>query len=64
MLGQYVYNWKIGFWTIFYENGQVHSISKFIEGNDEAVVEWEYDSYGKLVYFNNEEDNIRNLIKK
>lgn len=60
--GQYVNNWKNGFWTIYYPNGQVQTIFKFIDGINDPVKTWEFDETGKLVDFTDEEDELLKLI--
>jgi hypothetical protein len=62
--GQYFNNWKYGMWTSYYNTGQVETIMKFIEYADYPIVEWEYDKTGRLVYHNNEQKEIEEIIKK
>lgn len=51
LTGQFVNNWKVGFWTIYNESGGIESIDKFISGFDHAVETWEYNENGKIVYY-------------
>lgn len=60
--GQYVNNWKNGFWTIYYPNGQVQTIFKFIDEINDPVKTWEFDKEGKLIDFTDEEDGLLKLL--
>jgi len=61
--GQYSDNWKYGIWTTYYKSGKVESIMKFIKLTDEPVIEWEYDEFGLLEYYNNEQKEIEKIIE-
>jgi hypothetical protein len=64
LTGQYVNNWKYGFWTSYFSNGKIQSIDKYIEGVNDPVKTWEYNEAGELIEFTDEETEIIKRMKK
>ena len=62
--GQYQNNWKSAIWTDYYPDGKIEWLTKYIEGADYPVIEFEYDTSGNLIYFNDEESIMKKMIKK
>lgn len=64
LTGQYHNNWKYGYWTSYYSNGQVQIIDKYIEEANDPVKTWEFSEEGKLTNFTDEETEIIKHINK
>ena len=62
--GQYQNNWKSAIWTYYYPDGKIEWLTKYIEGADYPVIEFEYDTSGSLIYFNDEESIMKKMIKE